>query len=347
MFQQLCGVLGGRAGPDGDIVPLINEANRRLVTPRLYTQLHNRGALSSIPPDAANFLADVASRNRARNRQLRAQLEAAVAALNAADVVPVLLKGAVQLIREGQTCDRILSDIDLLIEPGEIDRSIEAMQAAGMAVVARYDGARVHVVAEFGDPSSVGLIDLHQRPAGPPGLFETRSIVGHCTPATGLTGVARVPDRAHAILLLVLHDHFHDGGYWRGDVDLRHLLDLWDFTATGPALDRQEVLRLCPSHLIRDAAGFFLSAGQRWLGANVRAEQEAAIDRLNLARASLQRTQPGVRSVTGCAWAAVNGPRLLAHRKVLRNAASEQGLPTARLSVSDRFQRVRRILAFG
>ena len=75
-------------------------------------------------------------------------------------------------------------------------------------------------------PDDVGLIDLHQRPPGPPGLAEIDNLTAYCTPVSvdGLRAIR--PLSAVQIFFLVLHDQLHDGDYWRGGFDLRHLVDI-------------------------------------------------------------------------------------------------------------------------
>ena len=39
-------------------------------------------------------------------------------------------------------------------------------------------------------------------------------------------GMLFLPDPTATLLLYILHDQLHDGDYWRGLIDARHLLDV-------------------------------------------------------------------------------------------------------------------------
>ena len=67
-------------------------ANNTLTTPFLIDLIDQ--AEQSVPEDVEAFVRDIYRRNALRNDRLKAQLEEAVAALNARDVIPVLLKGS-------------------------------------------------------------------------------------------------------------------------------------------------------------------------------------------------------------------------------------------------------------
>ena len=343
--QQLFDLLGGREVAELDFLAVVNEANARLVTPRLFTVLQSTGRIDDAPADIVDFLEDVFRRNTERNRRLLVNLQAAVVALNAAEITPVLLKGAVQLAGRGGNCDRILSDIDLLICPDEVEIGLAAMAAAGITQVSRYPGERVHVVAEFGDDNSVGLIDLHQRPAGPPGFAEAETLAKSSRPSIGIKGSALTPSLAHQILLLVMHDHFHDGGYWRGEVDLRHLLDMKDAVEVGAPFDTQIVENLCQSALMRDAVVLFLTAGREWLGANVQLRRTSLTDWLNLGRADLHSRSGLLSQGLSLAWPALQFTRVHSHRRAVKRASLRIGLGQEPLRVADRLKRMRQIYA--
>src|SRR5688572_6939671 len=222
-LTQLSMCFQGQVPPDADWMAMLDLANRSLATAQLCTAVMALSSAGALPDDVRVFLLDVQSRNRERNRRLIRQLKDALRALNAVGIEPVLLKGiALWANRPDQVFDRILADIDLLVRGSEVDRAVGALRDAGFALTARYPGNDVHVVAELGRADDVGLIDLHQRPPGPPGLAEIDNLTAYCTPVSVDGLRAMRPLSAVQIFFLVLHDQLHDGDYWRGGFDLRH-----------------------------------------------------------------------------------------------------------------------------
>ncbi len=68
------------------------------------------------------------------------------------------------------------------------------------------------------------------------------------------------------MFLTILHDQFHDGDYWRGGFDLRHLNDIAKLSRR---VDWSEFEALCASGLTRNAAGEQLLAAARLMRARV------------------------------------------------------------------------------
>ncbi len=268
-LQQLTTCLQGRLPAHADWMAILDLANRSLVTAELCTAVATSSEFSALPKDVQTFLLEVRSRNRERNRRLAVQLRDALAALNGAGIEPVLLKGAALWTgRPGDESDRILADIDLLVRGPEVARAIAALQAAGFGLTSRYPGNDVHVVAELARPSDVGLIDLHQRPPGPPGLAQIDNLAAYCTPVI-LDGLrAMRPASAVQIFFLVLHDQFHDGDYWRGSFDLRHLMDIARLSTAPEGVDWKFLESLCRTPLVRNALETQLIAAERFARAS-------------------------------------------------------------------------------
>src|SRR5262245_35089816 len=175
--------LQGQIPPRADWMAILDLANRSLATAQLCAAMMSSNSAAALPEDLRIFLLEVQGRNRERNRRLMVQLRDALRALNSAGIEPVLLKGiALWASRPRVEFDRILTDIDLLISPADVENAVDALQGAGFGLTSRYRGSDVHVVAELWRPNDVGLIDLHQRPPGPPGLAEIENLKAHCIP---------------------------------------------------------------------------------------------------------------------------------------------------------------------
>ncbi|HVI30570.1 nucleotidyltransferase family protein [Phenylobacterium sp.] len=261
-LRQLSGALRGRPARRTDWRAVLGMANEALVTPQLHVALRGAGALDRLPPDLRAFTEEVFVRNRERNRRLFSQLHHAVAALNAAGIAPVLLKGAALWASLGrpQHFDRMLRDLDLLVEPAEQVLAVEALAAAGFRVLARYDEPWRHVAAELGRADDVGVIDLHRRPPGPlrmAGFPQARR------PAEWDGVFALAPEPAAQVVMLAIHDQLHEGGYWRGDLPLRHLFDI---AALAPHVDWVSVEQLAGARLTLRAVAVQVAAAHSFAG---------------------------------------------------------------------------------
>jgi len=250
-------------------VAILTLANRALVTPQVCSAMIRSDVIGQLPEDVREFLLTLWTRNRERNKRLSAQLGEALRALNSAGIEPVLLKGVGVWGSFGFVAqfDRILSDIDLLVKPTEAESAVDALERAGSPCLAKYP-KEMHVVAEFGRPTDVGAIDLHWRPSGPLGVAEVPDLASQCTRVSWQGGSAQLPAPALQIFFLILHDQFHDGGYWRGGIDLRHLLDIRDLSKDH-SVDWLQLMELCRTPLVCNALETQLIAAERLVQACV------------------------------------------------------------------------------
>ena len=269
-LNALSALLAGKPPRDVDWMSVLALANKTLVTPQIYAAALDSGTVSQMPGEVRTFLRDVWRRNRERNRRLFIQLREAVAALNAVGVEPTLLKGAAQWAALGRPAkhDRILTDLDLLVSPEHADIAVSALEAGGFVTRGRYDDPASYVAAELARPDDVGLIDLHRRPPGPEALARAAMAFPGQTLGVSWDGVrARAPRPALQIFLLVLHDQFQDGGYWRGEFALRHLLEIAALSRQPGAVDWSVLARLAPTRLVRNATDAQLLAAATICGA--------------------------------------------------------------------------------
>ncbi len=208
---------------DWDAVLLL--ANRSWMTPQMFVSLGEAGLLTAVPDEVRDYLGFLHARNIERNRRLRCQLREAVRALNAVGIVPTLLKGAVDLVRQrgDRLGARLLTDIDILLPDrhGELAAGREVMSTLG------YRELNADHPAFLCRPSDVGALELHGWPC-PGGRYESLAGIeaGAIETVLGSARV-RVPVEHLRILQLVIHDHIKEGDDWRGSVDLRHLHDIF------------------------------------------------------------------------------------------------------------------------
>lgn len=347
-LSDLALALDGRPRPGADWMEVLRLANAALVTPAIWSAALTCASVGGLPQDVRVFAREVRRRNLERNRRLLEELQTAVRALEAAGVEPVLLKGAGVWASLGrpEPFDRMLNDLDLLIEPAQTDRSIEALERAGFAVRNRYEGREPHVVAELARPErDVGFLDLHQRPPGPPAMAEAPPLGRLCRrhPWRGVT--LRVPLPAVQVYFLVLHDQFHDGAYWKGGFSLRHLIDIAALSKGPEGVDWTLLKSLAPTRLVRHAIGVQLRAARAIFGAEI---PDSALEgfpaRLAHARHMAQFRWPALALPLGALGVLSELPTLLAHRKADREGRVRLwGEAAAASPPAERLRRVQRI----
>ena len=345
-LDALSAALSGRAPPGGvDWLALLDLANRALVTPRLALALEGQ---PGVPEDVARFLADVLARNRRRNADLTDQLAEAARALNGAGLRPVLLKGAAVLtLPPGPRRDgRMLCDLDLLVRPAQTGAAIAALRRAGYELIARARGPAPHVVAELCRPGDRATIDLHQRPPGPPAMAELADLEDRCQELVIAGGAMLVPDAAAQAYFVLLHDQLHDGDYWSGRLNLRHLIDMADLT-TAPGFDWAALDRLVRTGVLRDALETQL-VGAWWLtGAPIPEARRGRLwPRLQHRRRLEQVSHPWLIAPFTALTLLAEAPNLIAHRRENRAGRARlfgaQGAPEP---ASERWERLRDIFA--
>jgi hypothetical protein len=247
-LNQLCRVLQGLPTSPIDWPSLVALANRSLITPRLEGSLESANA----PEDVHVFVKEVARRNRERNARLLDQLDVAASALNAIGIEPLVIKGGACLVRNGGYAAGVISDIDLVVRPNELDATLVALGGVGFNILSRQDGVTAHALATLGRAVDVGEIDLHQRPPGPPSFTSGSAFLDG--EAFRLDrGLVRTPHPHMHIYLQALHDQLHDGAYWRGGFDLRHAWDIADMLHSPAGVDWTALEALPPTRLTAHA----------------------------------------------------------------------------------------------
>lgn len=108
---------------------IVDFANHELLAPTLWAALSEKSLTAAVPASSAGRLRRAHALNGIRNERIRAELEAILRALNAVGIVPVLLKGAVDLYvsRYSDPAARVLRDLDLFVPKPDHERAIAAL----------------------------------------------------------------------------------------------------------------------------------------------------------------------------------------------------------------------------
>ncbi len=223
-LSDLAACLRGSPPPDVDWLGIIEDANRCLVTPTLAVRLRPE----TCPEDVAAYLRLIFERNAARNTRLQGQLDEVAFCLNAAGIVPTLIKGAAWLRASPpeRIGERMLTDLDILVPAEDVDPAMQALVAIGFRTDSEVGEAQHHFKADLFRSSDAAMVDLHVRPPGPARLHPPTRLSAH-SHAFGDAGmIVNLPDSTSRAFHILVHDLLHDGDFWVGRIDLRHLVDL-------------------------------------------------------------------------------------------------------------------------
>ncbi|WP_249140963.1 MULTISPECIES: nucleotidyltransferase family protein [Bradyrhizobium] len=275
---------------------VIGLANQTLTSPALIDLVDQSPA---IPEDVCAYIRNLYRRNVVRNDRLATQLEEAVLAMNDLGVTPILIKGAATLAtapRERRGV-RLMADLDIVVTPEETERAVAALIGIGYGIQAEAspESRRWHM--DLSRPSDVGAIDLQRSAPGPAFAYrECCHPLKQCVPAVVGRGRAYVPTPTYQALMLIIHDQFQDYGYWLGDIDLRHLVELRDLDRSVQGIDWDELCSHVSGKLMRNAVETHLLVLSELLGVDVpRALCSRTIPRLQFVRRVTQARFPVTR----------------------------------------------------
>lgn len=292
---SLCHCLRGAPPVDVDWMSVIGLANQTLTTPALIDFVDRYASV--LPEDVCAYVRQIYRRNVQRNERLADQLEEAVVAMNDRGVTPVLLKGAATLAvtpseRRGV---RLMSDLDIMVMPDEAERAIAALRAIGYEIHAEAPRESRRWFVELIRSIDVGAIDLQQAAPGPAHFYRD-PVLSHCVPAALGRGSVRIPTPTYRALMLIIHDQIQDYGYWLGDLDLRHLVELRDLNSSVGGLDWEELSSHISGGVMKNALETQLVALAQLLGVEIPpALRSRLIPRLQFVRQLMQARFPSSR----------------------------------------------------
>jgi hypothetical protein len=266
-LKTLAACLRGEPPRDADWLTIVEAANQAMVTPALAVAMKDR----PLPDDVFEFLTFIRARNAERNLRIRDQLAETSAALNAAGITPTVLKGGAWLLgaAEESVGDRMITDLDIMVPGDGASGAVEALAAIGYEIDSAPSDLSHHFQADLRRPKDVALVDLHRRPPGPAAFHDLAQLARHCRPVSCGDGQALVPSVTFQAMHLIAHDQFHDGDYWLGKIDLRHLVDLATMARTQEGIDFDLLARLMPGALARDGLQAQLRSLHELLGVPV------------------------------------------------------------------------------
>lgn len=326
-LTSLCNCLRGMPPVDVEWTSVIGLANQTLTTPALIDFVDKFASM--LPEDVCTYIRHIHHRNVLRNNRLLAQLEEAVVAMNGLGITPIMLKGTSTLATapEERRGVRLMSDLDIMVMPDEAGTAAAALCEIGYDINYQTppESQRWHV--ELNRPQDVGSIDLQQAAPGPAYLYQSFGhALNHCVPAPLGRGRVYIPTPAYQALMLIIHDQFQDYGYWLGDLDLRHLVELRNLNNSAEGLDWGELTSFVSGELMKNAVETQLFALAELLGVEIpRALRSRLTPRLQFMRQLMQARFPATRV-----------PLLAMNVLDLRNYRREATIVSTKTSASQR-----------
>lgn len=156
--------------PWADIIAL---ANNDYLVPALCARLQNKGLLEAIEDEQLKgYLHALFAFNTERNLRIREQLEDLVSVLEPLKIVPFFLKGAVVLSEEDYPSlgMRSMTDIDVMVDEKELQRTFEALQRSGYRFVRSEDEHKLdeehHHLEAMHKAGMPAALELHRHAVG-------------------------------------------------------------------------------------------------------------------------------------------------------------------------------------
>jgi hypothetical protein len=191
-----------------------------------------------VPDDVSARLDTAYRQNFGRSMRIADQLHHAIATLNSAGVNPAPLKGSLHMLEGtfGHRAERVMADLDLLVDPADLDPAIEALRRAGYRSGPSVDFKVVHDLVMVA-PARQVPVEIHCD-LGTPAVTEVLPAAVYLEgPVVERDGVTyRVAHPAHVVLHNVLHAQLQDRNHQVFGLPLRQLHTLVVF------VDRQRDL---------------------------------------------------------------------------------------------------------
>lgn len=253
---------------DEDWVAALLFADEERITPAVHAALGGSAKSKIVPPEIADYLAEMARLNRLRNRRIREQLLEVVAVLNGAGIEPVLLKGTNGLLEDrDEAAQRVMLDIDLLLDPAELNDARRVLASIG------YEEHSGHMTGHaFGyvvRPGEPAVLDLHREPINWPHLLSAADMRARAARVVRDGATALMPSLEDRLSHIVLHEMVHHYAHMKGVIGMHALLDFARFTAAYPELDWTLVLDRLARHKAAHVLRAQALAAHRLLGARV------------------------------------------------------------------------------
>ena len=281
----------------------IDRAMDQLVVPALAYQIEKSQLSGVVPSLVERYCNSLLRINRSRNEQIAQEIILVAEALNNIGVVPLFLKGASgQLVNLYEDPGiRIMSDIDMLVQPKCIAQSIEQLKAIGYRSSSNLQHPYLQSVQTFIKNGAVAPVDLHHSilMRQHSKLIQAEEVFADAVVAKVGNVRFAVPNPTHQALINIAHAELHDRAYWYGDLPLRSLLDLCAIqNKYGDLVDWDSLETQFTKSGYATAFNYHCLAANRFLGASIpRVGKNFVWAELLVRRAIFFLSRPRIKSI--------------------------------------------------
>jgi hypothetical protein len=207
---------------------LVYHGSSHLLLPAIYSNLKNKQALAYLPQDLQDYLQEIHEINHRRNLRLLEQIQQLHDILKAQGIAHVFLKGAAFLIKgaANNQLERMVGDIDILVDHGNIDQAFELLKQHGYAQSLGFDYEVTqfrHLDRQMSD-DHLAAVELHRELLRHPreSLLPGNRLLNHTVLCNGLP----IPQDTDMALHAIMAQQINDRGYYYRSISLKTLYDV-------------------------------------------------------------------------------------------------------------------------
>jgi hypothetical protein len=216
-----------------------------LVLPALYLNLERKNALHHLPEDLIEYLFNILIMNRERNKKILSQVDYLKELLEPAEIQFIVMKGVGHMLESlyNDIGERMVYDIDILVEKGQMIQAADILQANGFFTQKPFNPHALESTMHYPVLLHEGFVagfEIHNQPVQY--LYENKfSSVdelfqnGHKT-----SGGFLVMSHPEKIIHNFIHSQLMHSGHYHASVTLR---DLYDLHLLGLKSDLVDVFR--------------------------------------------------------------------------------------------------------
>jgi len=228
----------------------------------VHPALVEQGLCAFVPSDALEALGEFHAQGRLRRGEAAAQIARVSAALNAAGIEPLWLKGAALIVEDSAWANRRwMSDIDVWVAPGSVDAAAAALLGAGYRHDPRQPHAAEHHLRPFFHPGETLAVELHHALAPPAvaGLMPAERVLGNARRMHWRGAHVVIPGALDQAVHIASQARPSAAAYLHGRLRLRRVVEFAQLATVTGAQEAADALRsACAAAGQREFADEFL-----------------------------------------------------------------------------------------
>lgn len=204
-----------------------------LILQTIYRIFNSQDITAQLPSEVTVSLKNIFLLNRERNNKIMAQALEIQGLLSAGGITPLFLKGTGHVMNGlySDPAERLMADIDLLVEPGNIEKAVECLVAAGYQGPLKIHPERAHLYKKHHPglfkPGMPAFVEIHWEAVRPPNnkTFSSKKILERRTPSLLYPDCYTLDMEDHVVHNFI-HSQLEHGGDFYARVYLRNMYDM-------------------------------------------------------------------------------------------------------------------------